>query len=103
MPGTDDLRDFITDRLIAFDPDIDLSEGSPAQIEIIGPVANRFEPDPFETDLPAFIRARLRQEYPQLSAEDGEAMADFLIKPMEALLDPIIREVTFLRNNKSLA
>ena len=103
MPGTDDLQEFVEERLIAFDPDIDLSDGSPAQIEIIDPIINRYEPDPFEVDLPAFIRARLLQEYPNLSAEDGEAMADFLIKPMEVLLDPIIREITFLRNNKSLA
>ncbi|MFW9801215.1 MAG: hypothetical protein ACFFFC_01065 [Candidatus Thorarchaeota archaeon] len=103
MPGTDDLQEFIEERLIAFDPDIDLTSGSPAQVTIVDPIVNRYTPDPFEIDLPAFIRARLQQEYPNLSAEDGEAMADFLIKPMEALLDPIIREVTFLRNNKSLA
>lgn len=103
MPGTDDLQEFIEERLIAFDPDIDLSDGSPAQIEIVDPLVSRYTPDPFEIDLPAFIRARLRQEYPNLSAEDGEAIADTLIKPMEVLLDPIIREVTFLRNNKSLA
>jgi hypothetical protein len=103
MPGTDDLQDFLEERLIAYDPDIDLSTGAPAQVEIVEPVVARFEPDPFEVDLPTFIRTRLQQEYPNLNTEDGEALVDFLVKPMEALLDPIIREVTFLRQNKSLA
>lgn len=103
MPGTDDLKEFLEERLLSFDPDIDLSDGSPAQMEVVNPTVRRFEPDPFEMDVPAFIRARLAQEYPDLSTEDGEALADLLIKPIEALLDPVIREVTFLRKNKSLA
>lgn len=102
MPGTDDLQSFLEERLLAFDPDIDLSDGSPAQTDIIDPVVRRYTPDPFEMDVYTFIRARLEQEYPDLSVEEGEALADLLIKPMEALLDPIIREVEFLRKNKSL-
>jgi hypothetical protein len=103
MPGTDDLREFIEERLIAWDPDIDLTDGSPAQIEIVEPLVERFAIDPFEMDVATFIQARLRQEYPDLNVEHGDALADFLAKPMEALLDPLIREVTFLRQNKSLA
>lgn len=103
MAGTEDLQAFLEERLIAFDPDIDLSDGSPAQIDIIDPTVERFEPDPFEIDTRTFISERLRQEFEdELSTEEGEALADLLIKPMEALLDPIIREVTFLRNNQSL-
>lgn len=102
MPGTDDLQSFIEERLLDYDPDIDLSDGSPAQTEIIDPIVRRFLPDPFEIDLPTFIRARLRQEYPSLSVEEGDALSDLLIKPMEALLDPVIREIEFLRKNKSL-
>lgn len=102
MPGTDDLRDFVEERLLDFNPDIDLSEGSPAQNEVIDPIVRRFTPDPFEMDVPTFIKTRLEQEYPGLNKEDGEALADLLIKPIEALLDPLIREVEFLRKNKSL-
>jgi len=102
MPGTEDLQEFLEEKLLTYDPDIDLEDGSPAQTEIIDPVVRRFTPDPFEMDVPTFIRARLQQEYPNLSSEEGEALADLLIKPMEALLDPVIREVEFLRKNKSL-
>ena len=102
MPGTDDLQSFLEEKLLAFDPDIDLSDGSPAQTDVIDPIVRRFTPDPFEMDVYTFIRARLVQEYPDLSVEEGEALADLLIKPMEALLDPVIREVEFLRKNKSL-
>lgn len=102
MPGTDDLQSFLEEKLLVFDPDIDLSDGSPAQTDIIDPVIRRYEPDPFEMDVYTFIKSRLTQEYPDLSVEEGEALADLLIKPMEVLLDPIIREVEFLRKNKSL-
>jgi hypothetical protein len=102
MPGTDDLQSFLEEKLLVFDPDIDLSDGSPAQTDIIDPVVRRFTPDPFEMNVYTFIRARLLQEYPDLSVEEGEALADLLIKPMEVLLDPVIREVEFLRKNKSL-
>lgn len=102
MPGTDDLQSYLEERLLTFDPDIDLSDGSPAQTDIIDPTVRRFAPDPFEMDVYTFIKSRLEQEYPNLSVEEGEALADLLIKPMEALLDPIIREVEFLRKNKSL-
>jgi len=103
MPGTTDLKEFVEERLLAYDPDIDITDDSPAQITIIDPIVRRFTPDPFEMDIESFIRARLEQEYPGLNADEGEALADLLIKPVEALLDPIIREVQFLRNNKSLS
>jgi hypothetical protein len=102
MPGTEDLQAFLEEKLLIFDPDIDLSDGAPAQTEIIDPTVRRFTPDPFEMDVYTFIRARLSQEYPDLSVEEGEALADLLVKPMEVLLDPVIREVEFLRKNKSL-
>jgi len=102
MPGTDDLQSFLEEKLLVFDPDIDLSDGSPAQTDIIDPIVRRYSPDPFEMNVYTFMKARLTQEYPNLSVEEGEALADLLIKPMEALLDPVIREVEFLRKNKSL-
>ena len=103
MSGSVDLKTFLEERFLAYDPDTDLSEGSPAQLTVIDPTVRRFQPDPFEMDLPTFIKTRLRQEFPNLQAEDGDALADFLVKPMEALLDPFVREVQFLRNNQSLA
>jgi len=102
MSGSIDLKTFLEERFLIYDPDTDLNAGSPAQLTVIDPTVRRFQPDPFEMDLPTFIKARLRQEYPNLQAEDGDALADFLVKPMEALLDPFVREVQFLRNNQSL-
>lgn len=103
MPGTDDLQQFIEERLLLFDPDVDLSDGSPAQVTVVDPIVRRYASDPFEIDVETFIRTRLRQELPDLSSEEGDTLADLLVKPMRVLLDPIVREVTFLRNNKSLA
>jgi len=102
MAGTEDLREFIEERLLIYDPDMDISDGSPADVEIIDPIVRRYTPDPFETDIRSFIQTRLEQEYPDLDKEEGDVLMDLLVKPGEVLLDPIIREVEFLRKNKSL-
>ena len=97
MPGTQDLQSYIEERLLDWDPDIDISDGSPAQVTIVEPLVRRFTPDPFEMDVPTFIRTRLEQEYTELNIDESDALMDLLVKPMEALLDPVIREVEFLR------
>jgi len=102
MP-TEELKDFIEERLTAFDPDIDLSEGSPAQIQVVDPVVNRFTPDPFEMDVDKFLEARLMQEFPDVNFREGSGVRDLLVKANQLLLDPIAREVTLIKQGQSLA
>ena len=47
-----ETRTFLEDALLRYDPDIDLSEGSRAQVELIDPILNRVGPDPFDDDIP---------------------------------------------------
>ena len=102
MP-TEELRDFIEERLVAFDPDIDLSEGSPAQVQVVDPVVQRFTPDPFEMDVEKFIEARLVQEFPDVNFREGSGVRDLLVKANQLLMDPIAREVTLIKQGQSLA
>jgi hypothetical protein len=102
MP-TQELKDFVEDRLRAYDPTMDLTEGSPAQVQIVDPIVRRFTPDPFEMDVDKFIEARLSQEYPDMDVREGSAVRDLLVKPNTVLLDPIQREVTLIKQNQSLA
>lgn len=102
MP-TEELKDFIEERLAAFDPDIDLSEGSPAQVQVVDPIVNRFTPDPFEMDVEKFIEARLIQEFPDVNFREGSGVRDLLVKANQLLLDPIAREVTLIKQGQSLA
>ena len=101
--STDTLQDFVQARLLAFDPTIDLSDGSPAQDQVVDPIVRRFQPDPFEMSIEDFIDARLKQEVPTMSIQEGTGVRDLLVKPSQVLLDPISREVQLIKQGQSLA
>lgn len=101
--ATEELKDFVEERLVAFDPDIDLTEGSPAQTQVVDPIVRRFMPDPFEMDIDKFIEARLSQEFPSTNFREGSGIRDLLVKANQLLMDPLTREVTLLKQGQSLA
>jgi len=101
--ATEELKDFVEERLRAFDPDIDLTDGSPAQDQVVDPVVRRFQPDPFEMDVEAFLSARLQQEFPDMNIREGSGLRDLLVKPNQILMDPISREVQLIKQGQSLA
>ena len=101
--ATVDLKEFVEERLQAFDPDIDLTEGSPAQTQVVDPIVERFTPDPFEMNVDQFIDARLQQEFPDTNFREGSGIRDLLVKANQLLLDPISREVKLIKQGQSLA
>lgn len=101
MAFEDELRGFLENRLREFDPSIDLSTGSPAQLQVIDPTISRFGEDPFSTDTRDFIVARLTQEFPELAASAGGELEDVLTSPMQLLLEPFKRAVESVRINQS--
>ncbi len=103
MAFEDDLRNFLEGRLIAYDPAIDLSANSPAQLKIITPTIERFGEDPFSTDIPTFIRDRMVQEFPDMSADNAGMLEDILAKPLQMLLEPFKREIELVKIGASVA
>lgn len=103
MAFEDDLRNFIEGRLLAYDPGIDLSPNSPAQLKIVEPTIQRFGIDPFSTDIPTFIRDRMLQEFPDMAADDGGMVEDILAKPFQLLMEPFKREIELVKIGSSLA
>lgn len=99
----DDLTQFIEGRLQAWDASIDLSAGSPAQIQIVQPIVDKLAEDPFSTDISKFIRDRMLQEFPEMVADNGGLLEDILTKPLQMLLEPVKREILRVRNNQSIA
>ena len=97
------LQDFVEARLRAYDPLIDLTPGSPAEEQVVIPIVNRFQPDPLEMSIQDFIAARLAQELPDLNIDEGTGVMDFLVKPDQLLMDPVIREVQLIKQGQSLA
>ena len=99
----DDLLEFIQERLLAYDPTIDLTSGSAADIQIIQPLLARYGVDPFTMPLEQFIGTRLSQEFPDVDIVDGDAVMDLLVKPARVLFEPIVQEINRVRNNLSFA
>lgn len=97
-----DLQVFLQERLRAFDENMDLSSGSPADIEIIQPMLRRLGTDPFSVDMSTFLDARMKQAFPELATNEGDAITDFLIKPATLLWDPIVREIFRIRGSLSV-
>lgn len=103
MSFAEDLTSFIEERLKAYDSTIDLSAGSPAEIQIVQPIVAKLGEDPFSTDISSFLRDRLVQEFPEMAADDGGLLEDIFTKPLQLMLEPFKREVLKVRNNQSVA
>ena len=101
--ATEELKDFVEERLLAYDPDIDLSEGAPAQDQVVDPIVRRFATDPFEMEVETFISTRLTQEFPDVNFREGSGVRDLLVKAAQILLDPISREVQLIKQQQSMA
>jgi len=102
MATVEELRLFLQERLRAMDSTIRLEDGSPASVQVVEPTVRRFTPDALETDFEAFAKARLTQEFPSMITEEGSAIVDLVMKPMQILLEPFVREIRAIRRNQSL-
>ena len=96
-----DIEAYIRERASRFDPNLDLSSGSPFDVQVIQPLVRRLGTDPFSVDLSTFLDARIRQAFPDMAVDEGDALTDLLIKPNTLLWDPIIREITRVKQNLS--
>lgn len=96
-----DLQVFIQERLRALEESMDVSSGSPADIQVIQPLLRRLGTDPYTVDLAVFLNDRLKQAFPELATDEGDAITDLLIKPAVLLWDPFVREIFRIRNSLS--
>lgn len=97
-----DIRQFLTDLLLRWDPDLDVSQGSAAETQIIVPILSRIGPDPFDNDITSFITERIRQVYPDIAMTDADAFTDTTIDPMRTLIEPLVREIKLIKLRSSL-
>lgn len=96
------LRQIIEGRLLAYDPTMDLSSGSQAQIKVVDPLVRRLSSDPLSTDISVFIKDLMTQEYPDMVIDGGGELEDVLIKPLQLLMEPLRREIQTTRTNQSV-
>lgn len=96
-----DLQSFLQQRAGAYDPTIDVTSGSPFDVQVIQPVLRRLGSDPFSVDMGVFLQDRLTQEFPGTATKEGDAITDLLIKAAVVLWDPIVRENLRVKQNLS--
>jgi len=95
------IRDLLVERLELFDSSLDTSEGSALWTQVIAPVFAQMGTDPFDTDIRTFLKDRVTQSFPTVSAQEGDALADLLITPLEVLMEPLKREIQIVRTGQS--
>lgn len=96
------IRDLLVERLELFDQTLDTSSGSPLWNRVIEPVFDRLGTDPFDTDIRSFLKDRIEQEFPDISAQEGDMLVDLLVTPLEVLLEPLKREIQIIRTGQSV-
>jgi hypothetical protein len=99
----DELRLFIEDRIRAVDPSFDTSSGSSFDTELIAPIVARLGPDPFDTPLSDFFKARLATEFPELVVQDGDPIDDYGIRIMRILMEPFRRQIQKIGLGQSIS
>lgn len=97
-----DIRTFITEALLRFDPGADVSEGSALQAEVIDPLMARIGTDPFDEDIHVFIRSVVRQSNPDLAITEVDELTDLLIDPMRVIIEPLVREIKLVKLRSSI-
>jgi hypothetical protein len=96
-----DLQAFIVQCLGNVDPTLDLTPGSPYDVQVVQPILTRIGTDPFTVDIGLFIQTLLNQNFPDMATKEGDAITDLLIKGAIVLWNPIVREITRISNAQS--
>jgi len=96
------IRDLLVEKLEAYDPTLNIAEGSAFYNQVVAPVFSVLDVDPFDTDIEEFLLTRLRQEFPTVSAQEGDAIVDLLVRPLQLLLESFKRELQIIRTGQSV-
>lgn len=84
-----------------FDPTIDLEDDSPFVTDVVLPIMQSLNHDPFAVDISKFIRTRLQQEL-GLEIQNGSFLEDILDKGVQVILEPYRREIHHVAQAQSL-
>jgi len=94
---------FLRERMQVFDPTLEVGDGSDFYQKVLLPLADRLGADPFTTNVRAFLRDILQRNFPDYAFGSLDALAEALIVPAEAILQPVVDEITRLNRSSSLS
>lgn len=98
----DQVRDLLVELLESYDPSLTVAPGSSVYDRVVSPLYASLNVDPFDTDIELFLITRLRQEFPSLPAEQGDAIVDLVVRPLQLLLEGFKRELQIIRTGQSV-
>lgn len=96
------VQELLIQRLETYYSGRSVAPGSSLYDTVVTPVANYLGVDATDTDIAEFLKTRLRQEYPSVSAENGDAIVDLLINPLSLLLEALKRETALIKLGQSV-
>jgi hypothetical protein len=97
------LETFLQDLLSSFLPGYETSEGGVLHQRIIQPILDRVGEGALTTDVNAFLKARLLEEFPEASAQAGDAITDILIHATGLFFEAYRREIAEIAAAQSLS
>ncbi len=100
------LKRYVVERLLTLDPTLSDSPGSPMHRLVIDPLLDRLGTDPLGLNIEEFIINRLKDDplTENLDTESaGSFIKDILVRPLTLLLEPLQREIEFLKTQQSFA
>lgn len=97
-----DFQTLIRELVQRLFPDEDVSAGSRVDTGLVQPLLRRLGSDPFDTDTRLFIEDTLRQEFPNVAYQEGDALDDLVVKIQSLLFEPIRREISAVKNQLSM-
>ena len=100
------LRNYLVERLLDLDPSLSDDPGSPMFQKVIDPLLVRLGTDPLGVDIEEFVISRLKDD-PLTQNLDMESAGSFLkdavARPLMILLEPLQREIEYLKTQQSRA
>lgn len=90
------LTAFLQDRLVSFDPSIDVAEGGSADREIVQPILRLLGNTLVNDQAYRFVLERLRQYNQNDVTDEADALTDLAIKPLGFILEPLGHELSRL-------
>ena len=98
-----DFTNYIIQRLLTFDPTLDVSEGSVLKSIVIDPIAESLGSDPLDTDASELMRSKLLEAFPNLTLGSGDALVDIVINAASLFMEPYRAELSRIARSQSLA
>jgi hypothetical protein len=101
MADTTLLQLFI-ELMSSYDSTVDTGAGSKFRSDVMDPLLTRVGDSPLDTDLEAFLVARLEAEYPDLDVSSFSGIRDLVVRPIKTMLEPIRREINGVKLRQSV-